>query len=91
MAFASIIFLDFLEDNGIMNSSGVEELAKAIGMYIGFEWEDAFSSGNEAFEEYSEWVHPIAVKWLTAGILCAFVVPVWRIFVVPVASLPVPH
>lgn len=87
LALCIIFFLDTIEDmdfTGDAADKAIRSIIGAIGILVGFSWEQAFEGGVEVIAEVTisrgRW-YPIITKLALATALAFLIVPAWRKYI----------
>lgn len=86
-ALLIIFVLDFFEDmdaTGEAADKAIKNIINAIGILVGFSWEQAFEGGVEIIAETTRqrgpW-YPIMTNFLLAITLAGGIIPAWRVYI----------
>jgi len=87
-SFLMIYFLDKLADSDLTDNDAdraIEEVIHAIGVSVGFAWEQAFDAGVETIGELTEslgtW-YPVFARLGFAIMISAVMIPAWRLYLI---------
>jgi len=86
VAFLTISLLDMISDrlSSEDNMRAARGIIRALGVLVGFSWEQAFAGGVESIVEiqvfHGEWF-PVILQWSLAAIIGVGVVPAWRMYI----------
>lgn len=86
IAFSLIRVLDFLADLEATDESvdmSILAVIEALGILVGFSWEQAFDEAVGSIAEKANFLPPAACKLGLAVLLCALVCPAWRFYILP--------
>jgi len=88
----AIIAIDYLADRNILSNHAADVFTEAVGLFIGILWETAFVESAEFAVHSSDWSrrHSLLCNLVGGAALILFILPAWRLWLVPVASEPVP-
>lgn len=82
LCFALIFFLDKIEDldcTGASVDRAIEHIIFAIGILVGFSWEQGFETSVEVMAELTP--RPIELKAVLAGVVAVTVIPAWSMYI----------
>lgn len=88
IVFAAIVLVDRLSDHGLVGRATELVMLNSLGIVLGFAWEQAFGSGIDTVTVTFKM--GFAFECAICVVMIVFVLPAWRLYIVPKASLPIP-
>jgi hypothetical protein len=90
-----IIWLDKMADRGWLDSTSAETSVDCVAFVVGLAWEKVFASAisnmSDQLVAQSERITPVIPDLALSVLLLYTMLPGWRKYLVPTASLPVPE
>ncbi|CAJ1414090.1 unnamed protein product [Effrenium voratum] len=87
-SFVLVYFLDKLKDleaTGEVADTAILEVIHAIGVSVGFAWEQAFDAGVETIGELTEHLgswYPVWARMIVALLVAGVMIPAWRLYLI---------